>query len=281
MPITLQCHSRQAVLLPELGGGMAAFSVAGRDVLRRAPDDAHDPLTLAEFPMAPYVNRIAHGAFRWRGEAVHLPRNAEGQRHPLHGTGWRRPWAGERLSDTAARLTLQSEADAAWPWAVRMTRTFTLSEEALAIDFALTNADARPMPASLGLHPFFPAAADARLQFRAATQLLTTPDVLPTHEAATATVTALAAGVAVRELDLDHCFAGWDGVAAIDWPGLSLRIETEPSQRFIQVYAPPGQGLFCVEPQSAPPDAPNRGGCVELMPGERLAFTTRFVVSAY
>ena len=279
MRVRLKRDSLEADITPDIGGGLAAFRHDGRDMLRAAADDVTDPLALGEFPMAPYVNRIAHGRFRWRKDTIVLPRNFGDHPHPLHGVGWRAAWTCAKVSEHAARLKLTHMADAAWPWRVTMTRDIALLCDGLEITLAVTNDDARPMPASIGLHPYFPATG-AVLRLAARAQVLTTDDGIPTGSAHTAAVDALARGVRVGDLALDHCFAGWDGRAEIAWPDRCLRIETDPPQRFVQVYTPTGADFFCVEPQSAMPDAVNRAesGVVELAPGETLTFATRFFV---
>jgi aldose 1-epimerase len=277
----LKRDSLEADLAPALGGAIAAFRVGGRPIFREPAPGARDVTDLGEFPMAPYVNRIAHGQFRWRNEGIALPRNRAEQAHPLHGIGWQREWICERLGPHAARMTLSAAASADWPWAVTMERVVTLVERGLEVAFSLTNDDARPMPASIGLHPYF-YTAGARVRL-ACEVMWQRADDIPTARKRTPVVDALAVGAAVKDLDVDNCFAGWDGVAEIDWPDLTLRIETDPPQRFVQLYTPPGEDWFCLEPQSAMPDAVNRspeeGGVVELAPGVTLAFETRFIVS--
>ncbi|MDX2235853.1 MAG: aldose 1-epimerase [Hyphomonadaceae bacterium] len=279
MRVSLKRDSLEAILAPDVGGAVAAFRVDGRPVFHPDALRAWGAPGLGEFPMGPYVNRIAGGRFRWRNEAIALPRNAPDHPHPLHGVGWQAAWACTVMDQNAARMTMHSPACAAWPWAVTMTRTFILHPDALQIDFALTNDDARPMPAAIGLHPYFPAAG-AVLRLHAQALWETTPDGIPTHSSHPPVLDKLRGGSAVETLSLDHCLAGWDGAAEIEWPDLRLRIETVPSQRFVQVYAPPGADFFCVEPQTSAPDAVNRGDAFELAAGETLAFTTRFAVLA-
>jgi aldose 1-epimerase len=275
MFVRLKRDSLEAILAPAIGGGIAAFRADGRAIFRCDAQRAADARALGEFPMGPYANRIARGTFRWRNEQVSLPRNFGDHPHPLHGVGWRRPWTCRVESECCAVMELASGSDADWPWRTTMTRAVSLTDGALEIAFALRNDDARPMPASIGLHPHFPAAG-AVLRLAAQTQLMTTPDGVPRDARRTDAVAQLAAGAPACVLALDHCLEGWDGMAEIAWPTHSVRIGTSPPQAFVQVYAPAGADFFCVEPMSAPPDAVNRGAAAELAPGETLAFTTRF-----
>ena len=274
MRVRLKRDSLEADIAPEIGGAIAAFRHGGRDIFIPS-----DPRGIAEFPMGPYVNRIAEGQFRWRNETIILPPSFADYPHPLHGIGWRRAWACTLLGPSAARLGLVHEADATWPWGVTMERVVALTAEGLEIAFALTNTDARAMPASIGLHPFLPA-TDAVVRLSVAAQVLTTADGIPVGIEPTPMVDRLGAGACVDDLALDHCFAGWDGRAEIVWPTHTLRIETDPPQPYVQVFTPKGAGFFCVEPQSACPDGVNGEGrgVRELAPGESLSFTTRFVV---
>ncbi len=281
MRVRLKRDSLEADIAPRVGGAIAAFRRDGRDILRAAPENADDPTTMAEFPMGPYVNRITLGHVRWHGETFLLPLNFGDHPHPLHGIGWRSAWSCERLNRHAVRLRLARDADSSWPWRLTMERVIALSDSGLEIAFTLTNEDVRSMPASIGSHPFFPAPG-AVVTLKTAAKVLTTDDGAPVRTAHTPAVDALAAGARAEDLALDHCFTGWDGRADIAWPTHTLHIETDPPQRFVQVFAPPGAGFFCVEPQSAAPDAVNRegSGVATLQPGEALTFTTRFVVAA-
>lgn len=278
----LKLDSLEADLAPELGGGIAAFRYRGRPIFNKPAPGARDVTALGEFPMGPYVNRIAHGRFDWRGETIVLPRNRADQIHPLHGLGWQRAWTSERLAPHVARMRLTCDASPHWPWeCVAMERVVTLTESGMDVAFSLTHDDPRPMPASIGLHPHF-ASKGARVQFRSDAMWLSSADGIPLLRQRTEEVDVLAAGVTVAELDVDDCFAGWDGRAEISWPDRTLYIETDPPQRFVQLYVPRGADYFCLEPQSAMPDAVNHtseeSGAVELVRGKTLTFTTRFTV---
>jgi aldose 1-epimerase len=50
-----------------------------------------------------------------------------------------------------------------WPWTFNALQTLKLDRHGLKIELSITNTDAQPMPAGLGLHPFSPAPAGTRL----------------------------------------------------------------------------------------------------------------------
>ena len=102
---------------------------------------------------------------------------------------------------------------------------------------------------------------------------------LPASEGLEDVATRMRSGLVIAREPLDNCFAGWDGVVVIDWPTHCLTMRTEPALRYLQIYSPVAGDRFCVEPQSAIPDAFNRdpatsGVCI-LLPGADLRVSLR------
>ncbi|MGP2407980.1 aldose epimerase family protein, partial [Listeria monocytogenes] len=81
----------------------------------------------------------------------------------LHGWAWQRPWTVALVSSDRAVLTLE-QAAGEWPWSWRAEQHFAVRPDGLRIELKLYNIDRRPMPAGVGLHPYFPATASTRLK---------------------------------------------------------------------------------------------------------------------
>ena len=125
------------------------------------------PYGFAAFPLMPYSGPIFGGGFRFGGAWHELSRNVPAEPTATHGEGWIRPWRTETLSDEA-RLGVALDYQAtprAFPFAWRGELRFALTERRLTVDMKLTNRDHRPMPAGLGLHPYFPKAPGTTLKF--------------------------------------------------------------------------------------------------------------------
>lgn len=265
-----QQPAMRVILAPRQGGAIRELSLRGRDVLRPTPAGAgDDPFDLACFPMVPYANRIVHGTFRFGGRDVRLQRNWSGDPHPLHGQGWRAAWSVVSASESVATLAFEGGGNE-WPWPYRCEQRFELLSGALAIELSIQNLSAEPMPAMLGLHPYFPDAPHARLEAALA-------GVWVADEAAALTEVPVPAGWGfdpgrlVGDVPLDHCFSGWSGLAVLRWPHLTLQLRS-PDCRFLHVYMPAGKDFFCAEPQSAAAGALGRPAeAHSLAPGERLA----------
>jgi aldose 1-epimerase len=149
-------------LAPALGGSIVAFRSLTRtgtvDWMRPTDPAAlrdGDVLGTACFPLVPYSNRIRDAAFRFGDHAVRLDHALP---HALHGHGWLAPWTVEALAADRATLSFERAAGD-WPWAYRAEQRLVLHEQRLDVTLSLRNLGSTPMPAGIGLHPYFPRTA--------------------------------------------------------------------------------------------------------------------------
>ncbi|MDM0000027.1 aldose 1-epimerase [Variovorax sp. J22P240] len=288
--VQLSAGPLRLLLAPEVGGAVAAFydeQADGRfDWLRPATDDAlrrRDLFAMASFPLVPWCNRIRDGRAQFGGRDIAIapghPAGPSGK-HPLHGTGWLRPWQVAQASPAQATLVLTFEADAQWPWRFEASQRFELDPTGLRCTVALTNRDTAPMPAGIGHHPYFPHHEGTRLQTSTAAMWRGDAQVMPVALEPTAEVAQLHKGVLLAELDLDNNFTGWQRQARIEWPASSrtLVMAAESPLDFFVLYCPRGADHFCAEPVSQCTDAinlssrhgPEEVGGAVLAPGETL-----------
>jgi aldose 1-epimerase len=272
-------------LAPEVGGGIAAFTWRGRNVMRPASGAAlaaDDPLGLSSFPLVPFAGRVTDGRFTVDGREVRLSPNLPGEPHAIHGQGWRRPWGVASSTDDTARLTLSHPAGE-WPWAYAAEQVFTLVDDGLDHTLSVVNQGDAPMPAGLGQHPYFPRGPHTRLTAEV--------DGVIAFDAEAGRFRRLAPppdwdwreGRIVRPF-VDNAFTGFGGRARIDQPhlGLSVTLSSEPSAAHLVVYAPESGDFTCVEPLTHAVGALDRGdgglrgGMRLLAPGEAMTLTVRY-----
>jgi aldose 1-epimerase len=274
-------------LVPGLGGAISAFRHRGREVMPPAGAallEHDDPRAAACFPLVPFSNRIANARFRFGGRSYELPRNFPPEPHAIHGQGWQLPWAVAAASARRAELTLR-HAVPGTPLDYCARQLFALEDDGLAVTVEATNVGSSPMPAGIGLHPYFLRTDSVTLRAGLEHVWLADEGNIPKERAAVPAAWDLARAPRVAALELDNCFGGWDGRAEIRWreSDLVLRIEAEPVFGHLVVYVPRGQSFFCVEPVSNANDGfnllerdePDTGVRV-LKPGEQLTGTVRF-----
>lgn len=246
--------------LPELGASCAALrhhagGGAPVDILRPLPEGSTDPFQSGFFALLPYANRLFGQVLLADGPPqAPIALNRTGQPHPVHGVGWQRPWLLGDASASWLHLVHTHSADAHWPFDFGATMDLRLSERALRIELSLRNASGQAMPAGTGFHPWLIAEPDAQLRFDARHVWIKDGEGLPLRRIPPAQDARFDAGPwrPVHGLELDHCFAGWRGVAELRRPqaGLNLRLCASADQGHLQVFRPPGQGWVCVEPVS-------------------------------
>ena len=226
------------------------------------------------FVMAPFVNRIADGAFSYGGQSHHISLNNPKEGMALHGFARDHVWQVAQQTDVAVDLVLDLSAS---PWHFRLTQRVELGAGGIRVSLAATNTGAETMPFGIGLHPWFPKPRGTVLRLAAEGAHARDARGLP-----------LAARVdwpwLGKALDgagwFDGCFTGWSPrQARIEWPdqGAALDLRADGALRHVHVYTPDGRDVLCVEPVSHLPDAINRPMLAadtqmhELAPGETLS----------
>lgn len=274
------------------GGAIVAFRFdrGGHvdDLLRRAAREdveRNDPLGASAFPLVPFFGFLRSGTIPIAGGERPMAPNHPSEPFALHGDGWLAEWGVESAGDTGATLAYAHDGDGGYPFPYRAALGFALSDEALTVTVSVNNAGQGPMPAGIGLHPYFHKTADVELRARMSGVWPEPPDTERLGAQALPPDWDFTGGRRLDELELDHCFNGWDGHATVTWPSrrLALDISATPPLGILCVWSPKGEPFFCAEPVSQVNDgffemargAPDHGMRV-LEAGSTLSGTVHF-----
>jgi len=231
-------------LQPNLGGCISGLWWGDVPVLRSSPDGALGCVRLSAcYPLVPYSNRIAQAKLRWADAVYPLFPNFEPEAHAIHGVGWERPWEVVSVSNTEATLRYAHQPDAAWPLAFSCEQTFLLDDQGVSMTLQVTNLAPHPAPVGLGWHPFFVKRPGSLIRFGAAGRWAMNEDKLPTVWQASAGLDC-----ACQALDIDHCFAGWQGTLHL--LDDQLHIQLLSSLGHLVVFTHPSKDFIAVEPVS-------------------------------
>ena len=170
--------------------------------------------------MAPWCNRITAAPTAVGSQLVALPPTFE-DGTAIHGQVHSAPW---RL-DPDGTLRLRGGGDG-WPWPYECSLRASVAGPVLILDLVLTNLAATPMPAGIGLHPWFHRPLDVRIDARRVIASNLDPGAV--------------AQPVVGELDLrtmrpmpDDLDAAWlalgDPAVELRWPGLGIAAELSAS----------------------------------------------------
>ena len=278
--LELRAGDLRLALRPDLGACIAGLWRGDVPVLMSA-----EPASLVSawpsgcFVLLPYSNRLGGRRFDWQGRACTTALNNQRSVHSMHGLAWDRRWQTVSGSATAAELVYQHQPDADWPFAFTAVQRFELAPGQLQMQLSHHNTDARPQPAGLGWHPYFPKRARSHLQVALSACWLNDPATeLPSHRVAHAGIDA-----EVASLDFDHCFEGWPGVAQLRDEALAITLRSDLP--YLVVYTPPDKPFFCVEPVSHVNNALNMADPIAqgvrcLAPGETMQARFRLDIAA-
>ncbi len=276
-------------LRPRVGGSVALFRYRGMDVFRPMPEGSSNVLEAASFPLVPFSGRIANGCFFWDRVMVRLPSNFPGRPadpHTIHGYGWLKPWMVKEATATHAVLTLVCDRSP-WPWAFEVEQRFDLTESGFVQKLTLTNRDETPMPAGLGVHPYFPRTRLTLLSALHISEWTTPTDGIPRRELRWASAVDWWSGAPVETRLVDTAYGHRRGDMVVMWPERDLRLTITPSDDLAQsvIYVPPDETFFCAEPVSHIPNAHNQPqpealGLRTLGPGETWSVSVGFSAHA-
>lgn len=263
-----------ALGLSRRGGSITYCSVDGQALFFPASDTTA-PFPFANFMLAPFSNRIAGGAFTFRGQRYNIPANLADPRFPLpiHGFGWQAEWQIEQPSCDCAILTLEpSNPD--WPAPFSIFQEVRLLADGYEHVVGISNCGDVPMPAGLGLHPYFPSGA-VEMRTGCSAVWLTGEDGIPHDHQQVKAEPDWFAGAGF------DCTYDWSSRSVqIMWPNHSVEIRADALFTQLVVYIPQGAQFFCVEPVSHPTNAINSGaGMTIVAPGERISGMVRFALT--
>ncbi len=266
---------------PELGAAIASLTWRDHEILRPAVSDAQTPLDMGSFPLTPYANRIDRGRFTFADREVALPPTPGFEPHALHGVGWLKSWSVIRTGIDVVDLALAVEASPDWPWAWTASHSLRLDRDGLEMGLAITNQDEAPMPAGLGLHPYFLVEPETILMAPAARVWANRADEIPEQLVPAADIMDWSEGATVTSAPfVDNAYADWSGHARLVHADHEVRVTASANARWLQIYAPSNAEFACVEPVTHRPNAQNApadedAGLVTLAPGQALSMSMR------
>lgn len=259
----LVSEALEVEILPGIGGRLHRLRAFGHDLLL-TPDDpeAHraDPVFWGAFPMAPWCNRAAPGPMPLLGQTIDLAPNFD-DGSAIHGLVLDVPW---RVVGDGA-LEVSRDGDTRWPWSFRVELSIAIEAGAVSLAYRLHNASDRPMPAGIGLHPWFRRPLEVRVIAQSVYRSNTDSAAEP--EAAEDRFDLRGGGQPPVGLD-----GTWtdlsDPTVDLVWPTLGLRagLEIDAAAPHVAVATPPARDAFAIEPQTHAPDPLRR-----LAAGERGA----------
>jgi galactose mutarotase-like enzyme len=260
-------------IVPERGGIVTRWQLRGQDILYLDAERFANP-ELTVRGGVPILFPICGN----------LPGNSytiEGQPYTLKQHGFARdlPWqVSDRSTQECVSITLTLASSdvtrALYPFDFHLAFTYRLRGNSLELEQQVTNRGDRPMPFSLGFHPYFQTSDKSQLQFEIpATRLL---------NQRTGESQSFSGQFDVEQDEIDVIFRELSGQTATVSDrarNLRLTMEFDDFYPFLVFWTVRGKDFYCLEPWSAGRNAMNTGDrLTHLPPGESLHTSFRLTV---
>ncbi len=235
--------------------------------------------------LSPFVCRLNNSQFEWQSQLYKI-NGFELSGHAIHGLLYRKAFKVIRVQssamDSMAIMEYNfSEENSGYPFSYKMVVTYVLEEDnKLNIQTQITNKNNEPMPITDGWHPYFKLGKpidELQLSVYANSQVVFNDALIPTGE-----LLALEPNWINKPLlneNYDNCYLLQKPLinTAVELTdiktGNTIKVYTDDSCPFIQIYTPPHRQSIAIENLSAAPDAfNNKLGLIELDAQESITF---------
>ena len=146
-------HGDAHAVAVEVGGGLRAFSVGGRDVL--LPYAADDLARAARGQvLAPWPNRLADGSYTFGGRELQLPVDELDTHTAIHGLVRFANWTCVRHDRSDVELEHVLHPQPGYPFLLRLHVAYGLGDDGLTVETSAENAGTEACPFGVGHHPY-------------------------------------------------------------------------------------------------------------------------------
>jgi aldose 1-epimerase len=280
----------QRAVVVGVGGGLRAYSAAGRELLDGYPADGEIVSGRGQV-LVPWPNRLRDGTYEFDGQRHQLPITEPEHHNAIHGlVRWANWTVGEREQ---SRVVMEHviHPSPGYPFSLAVSIEYALSDDGLSVTTTATNSGPDACPYGCGAHPYLTlgtATVDSIVLTAPGREMLRSDDRgIPMDRVAVAgTEYDFRQPKAIGTTRLDHCFTDLerdDGIARVELrgpDGSALALWLDETYGYLMLFT--GDPLpdvnrrsLAVEPMTCPPNAFSTGEAViRLEPGG--SFTSRW-----
>jgi aldose 1-epimerase len=180
------------------------------------------PNKFGAWAMLPFANRAFDSVVDDGHTRFSVPSNNPAG--TIHGFGWQSAWQVEEQS-AGHTVLVHRRTDGADPYRYLARQEIRLGEDGMTVTLGLTNEADQALPFGMGLHPWFPCAADTRLRMTATGALIFGDQFRATGTQAFGDGGPYAGNpIFATGAETAWSFLGWDGTAQIETPSTGLAI---------------------------------------------------------
>jgi aldose 1-epimerase len=274
------------VTVVEVGAGLRAYTIGGRDVLDGYAVDELCPSGRGQV-LIPWPNRLAGGQYTFDGRSYQLPVSEPDRDDAIHGLVRWEAWTIAEIERDRVVLSHLLEPQPGYPFPLSIRIAYQLSDSGLEVTTSAQNVGSIACPYGAGQHPYLtlgtPTVDHLSLRVPARTVLRHDGRGIPTGEMPVdGTPFDLRQGRRIGDSRFDDFFTDFDrdpdGLARVQLvdPAAGSQVTVWFDQAYRCVTAFTGDALsdvarrsIALEPMTCPPNAFRTGrDLVRLEPGE-------------
>lgn len=295
-------------IAPELGSNMFQLRVGEHELIHCEPALLRRMDFTGNFVLWPLPNRVRDKRYTYQGHTYSLAdvERPQGNDVLIHGLVFDQPWQYDQPVVAPDLVRVRTHIDitpasphyGAYPFASRLTLTYTLTADGVTVAYEVENKGVTDLPFGFALHPYFATlsgAADTTVSIPATRVMEADGDLLPTGrvldvEGVMYSMFDLRQPAPVGALKLDHVYTGLlpgqDAVIAYGTRGLRLHLSACDDFTHMVIYTLGGEAFFCLENQTCATDAVNLyaqgrqdiAHLRQVRPGDAAAGSIRYTV---
>jgi aldose 1-epimerase len=284
----------QRAVVVEVGGGLRAYSAAGRELLDGYPADGEIVSGRGQV-LIPWPNRLRDGTYEFDGQRHQLPLTEPEHHNAIHGLVRWADWTVGEREESRVVMEHVIHPSPGYPFSLAVSIEYALSDDGLSVATKATNGGEDPCPYGAGAHPYLTlgtATVDSIVLTAPGRQMLRSDDRgIPTGRVAVdGTEYDFREPKRIGATRLDHCFTHLerdDGIARVELRGPDesggLTLWMDDAYGYLMLFT--GDPLpdvnrrsLAVEPMTCPPNAFNTGeALIRLEPGG--SFSSRWGIA--
>jgi len=220
----------------------------------------------------PFVNRIEHGSYTFKGKKFNLPINETDRSNALHGLVFDKTFqlSSQNIEEKIAKVILvynEKQPIEGFPFKYSIVLEYLLKENALELQVEVNNTDQDEFPFNLGWHPYFKTndLYNSELKINSNKKLLVNDKMIPNGEQEM----DWNGFIKIKDKTFDDCFVLNSNQIELKTPEYNLELDFSHNENFLQVYTPDDRKSIAIEPQTAPANSFNsKTGLKILKPNE-------------
>ena len=261
--VTLSGAGQVARILPVNGFNLFSWEKDGQEIMMEIEDMSVFGTKYGIPLLFPTPNRLKDATYTWDGETRVLQKR--GEKRNRHGLVCDELFtvtemgADEEKAYCSAMIELRPEDDwhSGYPYACRLTVTYTLTSRGVHMDACVENLGDTAMPFGFALHPYFTKRGDGNtcfLKVPAQRYYETDQNLIPTGVLLNAEggMVIHDGFHSVESLNLDTVYRGLtqDLPSQVKYADLEIEITASDCFRNAVVFTPKTRPGFCIEPQT-------------------------------